>query len=370
MKLAILGSRGIPARYGGFETFAQELAVRLSDAGVNVTVFCEGSRDSTETWGNSIELRHVYTPRLGPATTVLYDLRCLWSARREFDVVYMLGYGAAIFCFIPRLWRRQVWINMDGVEWSRSKWSYFARLWLKAMEAAAMFTAKRLIADAEAIRTHLERRHKSMPDCSVIAYGAPIVETSASQSSLQQFALRVGKYYLVVCRIEPENHVLEILEGFVQSRSDCCLAIVGDTSAVSRYVARIRGCLPAKDPRVRFLGPVYDQVALRSLRLGCFAYIHGHSVGGTNPSLLEALGCGNRVIAHDNDFNREVAGSHARYFHCQEDLKRQIDEADVESIEQRHRLASAGRERIRSSYSWHRIIRQYQELLDGISGRP
>src|SRR6266571_1127158 len=146
MKISILGTRGIPAQYGGFETFAEEIAVRLVKQGVDVTVFCEAEKGEQSGEYQGVKLIYVSVPKLGSLTTILFDLICLWRARKEFDVVYMLGYGASPFCFIPRLWGRQVWINMDGVEWARSKWSWPARIWFKMMEAVAMRTPDRIIA--------------------------------------------------------------------------------------------------------------------------------------------------------------------------------------------------------------------------------
>jgi len=174
MKLAILGSRGIPAGYGGFETFAEELSVRLVQQGVDVTVYCEAGHGEQPAAHQGVHLEHIPAPNLGPLTTILFDLLCLWHARKAFDVVYMLGYGTSIFCFIPRLWGSTVWINMDGVEWARSKWCRLAKIWFKIMEAAAMWTPDRLIADAEGILKHLQSRHARLPPVSVIPYGAPV----------------------------------------------------------------------------------------------------------------------------------------------------------------------------------------------------
>src|SRR3990172_311013 len=228
MKIAILGSRGIPAGYGGFETFAEELAVRLAQRGIDVTVFCEGSGEGRPSEYKGVQLEHVSAPRVGPLTTLLFDLRCLWHARKKFDVVYMLGYGAGLFCFIPRLWGTKVWINMDGIEWARTKWGRAARIWFKLMEAASVRVPDRLIADAESIRRHLESRHGSIKPCSVISYGAPIIRETPDPALLRKWGLVPGQYDLVVCRLEPENMVAEIVQGCEMSDSPYPLIIVGD----------------------------------------------------------------------------------------------------------------------------------------------
>lgn len=205
MKLAILGSRGIPAKYGGFETFAEELSVRLVKLGVEVTVYCEAGEGEQPAMYRGVHLVYLPAPGLGPLTTIIFDLLCLWHARKAFDAVYMLGYGTSIFCFIPRLCGSTVFINMDGVEWARSKWRPPAKLWFKVMEAAAMWTPNRLIADAQGILRHLQSRHNHLPPVSVISYGAPVLEEAPATNLLDGLQLTAGNYYLVVCRLEPEN---------------------------------------------------------------------------------------------------------------------------------------------------------------------
>lgn len=358
-RIAILGTRGVPARYGGFETFAEEIGTRLAAQGIEVTIFCEadpaGQQPSSY---RGMRLRYVPSPRLGPLTTIWFDVKCLWRARRDFDVVYMLGYGAALFCFLPRLWQSEVWINMDGVEWVRSKWSWPARLWLRTMEAVAMWTPNRIIADAEAIRAHLRRHHGRLPACSVIPYGAPLVHT-AQASCLEEWGVTPGGYYLVVCRLEPENHVLEILQGYAASDSDYPLLVLGNQQSGTEYVRQL---LAVRDPRLRLIGTVFDQEKLQALRFFSRAYFHGHSVGGTNPSLIEAMGCGNVVIAHDNPFNREVAGEAACFFTRAHDIPGVLRDLNADAVA-RQRLGRAAQERVARTYTWDAITKAYLELM-------
>ncbi len=159
MKIAILGTRGIPARYGGFETFAEKLGTGLSARGYDVTVFCESGGPGAPDVYQCVKLRYISTPSLGPIQTILYDLQCLWAARRGYDVVYILGYGAALFSMIPRLWRAEVWINPDGLEWARAKWGIIAKIYFRLMEWISLYAANRIIADSEAIATSLADRH-------------------------------------------------------------------------------------------------------------------------------------------------------------------------------------------------------------------
>lgn len=360
VSMAILGTRGIPARYGGFETFADEISIRLVEHDVAVTVYCEMNPE-LEQLGTykGVKLEYVPVSRLGPLTTILFDLKCLWRARRDFDVVYMLGYGSSLFCFLPRLHRREVWINMDGLEWARSKWSWPARVWLKWMERIAMWTPSRIVADAEAIRANLSARYRHMPDCEVIPYGATLVERAPSVALLTAWEIESGAYFLMVCRLEPENHVLEILQGFAASQTSLPLIILGDHRAGTPYVSQL---LEVKDARIRFVGTVFDQEKLRALRYHCRAYFHGHSVGGTNPSLLEALGCGNAVIAHDNPFNREVAGNIARYFREAGDIPALVQSFD-NADESRADIRQAACAIIKENYTWEKITAKYLALL-------
>jgi hypothetical protein len=174
-KIAILGTRGILARYGGFETFAEELTVRLAKKGLGVTVYCEAGSFEQPALYKGVKLVYIPSPSLGSFTKILFDLSCLWHARKKFDVVYMLGYGTSLFCLIPRLYGAKVWINMDGIEWARAKWNFAAKVYFKIMEAIAVRIANRIIADAEGIKHHLQSRHSRMQSCSVIPYGADVV---------------------------------------------------------------------------------------------------------------------------------------------------------------------------------------------------
>lgn len=363
MRLAILGTRGIPARYGGFETFAEELALRLVAKGTEVTVYCEadGSDHSPEYRG--ITLVHIPSTKCGPLTTVYFDLRCLWHARYNYDVVYMLGYGATPFCLIPKFGGTHVWLNVDGIEWARAKWNTGAKLYFKLMEWLSTWIPDRIIADADGIRTHLESRHHLSSPCSVIPYGAPIVDTPPDVSLLDNWNLAPHGYYLVVARIEPENHVREIIEGYRASATTIPLIVVGNYLLETDYARNLQ---TLADAQVNFVGGVYDKDKLKALRYYALAYCHGHSVGGTNPSLLEALGCGNLIIAHDNIFNREVAGDIGFYFTSSRDVTALLKAIEALSVVEKTELASKAKARIQEKYDWDKIAGSYLKLLNRI----
>lgn len=361
MRLAILGTRGIPARYGGFETFAEKLAEGLAARGHDVAVYCEAGKAPIATECCGARLKYVAALALGPFTTIAYDAMCLWDARRDFDVVYMLGYGAAPFCVLPRLWGTEVWINPDGIEWARAKWNFFGRAYLRMMEWVSLRVASRMIADANAIAANLAARHGKLRACTTIAYGCEIVETIPKADLLSEWMLKPHAYYLLVCRLERENHVLEILKAFQRSKSSRKLVVVGNHNAKTKYVKQI---LEVRDSRIRMIGTVYDQKKLTALRAHAFAYVHGHSVGGTNPSLLEAMGCGNLVLAHDNPFNRETLGAGGKFFSDGDELTQAIKSVERLPQSELDELREAARRRARANYRWEDVIERYAELLE------
>jgi glycosyltransferase involved in cell wall biosynthesis len=359
VRLAILGSRGIPARYGGYETFAEQLGRRLVTRGVQVTVVCPTESPKPDAYYHGIRLAYVVQPNIGSFTQIFWDAKCFYLARRDFDIVYMLGVGASFAAWIPRVCGTQVWINTDGLEWKRSKWSLLQRVYLWLAEALGMAFASRIIADSSAIESSLRRRYPYRKQMTTIAYGAEIPAETPNPGHIKAWALEPGGYYIMVCRLEPENNVLEIIEGFRGSKSEAPLIVLGNTENPNRYV---RSLLKASSPQVRFAGTTYHAEQLAALRFYARGYFHGHSVGGTNPSLLESMACGNLIIAHDNCFNREVLGGCGLFFRSAADVS-----AIVNAIESgQFNGAEAGRyaaERIRERYLWDQITDQYLELI-------
>ncbi len=361
-RIAILGSRGIPAGFGGFETVAEQLAVRLVRRGCRVTVFCEGDGRGAATEYRGVRLRYVRTTKLVGLRSIWADLVGLLSCLRGFDRVYMLGYHAAFTFALPRLFGVDLWVNMDGLELRRSKWSRVARAYLRLSEALAAYLACHLVADAAAIGDHLATAY---PRCArkvrVIPYGVE-VPPPAPERLLRQWGLTAGGYDLVVCRLEPENHVLDIVRGHRMAGTGRPLVVVGDHASGTGYVDAL---LREAGDGVRFIGTVYERLPLTALRQGCRVYLHGHSVGGTNPSLLEAMACGNRVIAHDNPFTREVLGALGRYFSDADGVAARLAELDRDPAAET--LGAAMIARVREHYDWERITEQYLHawLADG-----
>lgn len=367
MRIALLGSRGIPARHGGFETFAEGLAVRLVERGHVVTVYCEGLRRGRPRRLDGVHLIYVPIPARGCLRPLLYDLVCLIHASLAHDVVYLLGYGAALFGWIPRVFRRRLWINMDGLEWARAKWSPLARAWFRRMERLALRLADFVVFDAEAIRDHLVARHGPPRDGAVLAYAARTRLGAPERGVLESLDLDAGRYHLVVCRLVPENHVLEIVSGYARSTATAPLVLVTDSEGGDAYAQR---CRAAGDERVRWVGTVWDRRKLESLRAGAMTYVHGHSVGGTNPSLLEAMACGNACIAHDNPFNREVLAESGVYFGSAEELCSALETAEAEGPAVRAGRGNAARRRVAGRYSWEGLAEAYDAALRQHVGEP
>lgn len=359
MNLAILGTRGIPAQYGGFETFAEQLSIRLACQGIRVTVFCPTSSPKEDEAYRGVTLRYIKSPSAGQFTEILWDAKCFWAARQDFDVVYMLGVGASFAAWVPRLFGSSVWINSDGIEWKRSKWSIAQRAYLAIAETLSVVFATRIIADALAIEKYLRQRYSRLQRVSTIAYGAQIPTEKPDRQLLEEWDLDPDGYYIVVCRLEPENHVLEIIEGFEKSASNLSLVILGKVDNPNPYVQSL---LAHQSTRVRFLGTVYDESKLAALRYFARGYLHGHSVGGTNPSLLEAMACSNLVIAHDNPFNREVLENAGFYFAASDQLAKIINTTDSGEIDLPRRRQQA-LEIIRQRYLWDTVADAYLKLL-------
>lgn len=357
-KIAILGTRGIPARYGGFETFAEELSVRLVKRGVDVTVFCDRI-DANQTEYRGVRLRHVRSLKLGPLTMIVHDLHSILKALNGYDIVYILGYGCGPFFWIPRLFKKPIWVNMDGLEWKRSKWPWYGRLYLKVSEWLAVRFASLLVADAEGIKDYLTSKYGKTIKCHTIPYGAEVVATPPDRHLTKNLELEPFEYYLAVCRLEPENHVKEIVKGFQASGTSKKLIILGDHEKKSPYIKEL---LKAGGNRVRFMGTIFNKELLKAVRYYSFAYLHGHSVGGTNPSLLESLGCGNAVIAHDNPFNREVAGKAARFFSDSDGLAKLIDNFD-DNHEDLNAMRKEAINIVQTRYTWEQVTNEYDKLF-------
>ena len=291
---------------------------------------------------------------MGMAYEVLYDVYSLFIASIKAEQVYMLGYSAALFFFIPKLFGKTLYLNPDGLEWKRSKFTSPIKLLLKINEKMGTFWADMIIADSKGIKKYYDKKYDI--DSSFIAYGVDKIPNVEWDNEKLPEILKHGisinpAYWLLVARLEPENNIHTIIEGYMKSDAKKPLIIVGNFGS-PEYKQRILQMLKirSKDKKIVFTGGVYDQESLNMLRQNCFAYLHGHSVGGTNPSLVEAMSMKNLLVAHDNEFNREVCEDTAMYFQDSDDLKDKINliESTPENYQE---LKSKAYNRVHKEYS-------------------
>ncbi len=358
-QLRILGTRGVPAAHGGFETFAERLALHLAGRGWEVTVYCQTTGPGPVEQDEWQSVRRVKIPVAGdgPAATLVFDWLATLHAARRPGLCLTLGYNTAIFCALLRLRGRTNLINMDGLEWQRAKWSLPARNWLWLNERAGCWLGNHLIADHPEIARHL-RQYVAADKVTTLPYGAVRID-SAGVAPLRALQLEPGRYLTLIARPEPENSVLEIVRAFSRRERGHVLAVLGRYTEQDPYQKRV---LEAAGPEVRFLGAIYDADVVGALRFHSAAYVHGHQVGGTNPSLVEALGAGNAVIAHDNRFNHWVAGEAARYFADEAGAARVFDEVLAQPALLAEMRAQA-RARHQAAFTWDTVLQGYEDLL-------
>jgi glycosyltransferase involved in cell wall biosynthesis len=363
----LIGVRGIPNRYGGFERLVEVLAPDLVARGHRVTVFCEvdpGETNPADDLWRGVHRRYVATRFKGPLGTIEYDWRS-FRAVPAGAVALIFGYGTGTFQRrLRRLGVRHA-VNMDGIEWQRAKWGRAARTWLRFNEREAARVADELIADHPEIQSYLQQELQR--PSTMIAYGVDEdalqpPSTLPTHSLLQQYS-ELG-YFLVVARPEPENQIHILLAAYAASKRTLPLVVLGNFSA-NAYGRDLQ----ARHPEAHFAGGVYDARALDALRRRSALYLHGHSVGGTNPSLIEAMAAGALVVAHENRFNRWVLGNKGgKYFTGVDDLQALLDGPSIPMAE-RHGMVAAARARCQQSFRWVQILGAYSEVVARL-GRP
>jgi glycosyltransferase involved in cell wall biosynthesis len=358
LKIAIIGTRGIPNHYGGFEQLAQHLSVGLAEKGHVVSVYNSHNHPFKEKEFNGVEIIRCYDPenKIGTAGQFIYDLNCIIDARkRDFDVLLFLGYTSSSIWgkFYPA--NTIIISNMDGMEWKRSKYSKAVRLFLKHAEKLAVKYSGFFIADSIAIQSYLEKKYVVFKS-RYIAYGADIY-TDTNDSILAQYMISKQNYYLLIARMESENNIETILDGFHQSNTTKKFIVIGSTdNSFGKYIyTKFKN-----DDRIVFLDGIYDPQITHTLKAFCSIYFHGHSVGGTNPSLLEAMSSKALIAAHDNDFNKAVLNADGLYFKSVIDVK-EIIERGKENNKQI--MIENNFKKIKEQYNWPIIVNQYENYI-------
>lgn len=355
----ILGTRGIPAGHGGFETFAQRLAPYLVRQGWRVTVYCQakGQGEIYEEKWNGVRLIQIPSGEDTAWNSIVFDWRACLHARQEQGVCLTLGYNTASFMALLKRRGLSNAINMDGIEYQRAKWGPLSKLWLRFNEKMAIWLSDHLIADHPSIAAHLRPKAGRKP-MSIIPYGGDLIE-GISEAPVRELGLQPGKYFTVIARPEPENSVLEIVRAFSAKHRGFVLVVLGKYSKDVPYQRQV---LEAASSEVWFPGAIYDPAVVSALRFHSYAYLHGHQVGGSSPTLIEALGAGNAIISHNNRFNTWVAGAGGLFFNTVDELESTISKVCADPMLVRS-LKEAGRERWEQEFTWEHILTSYETLL-------
>jgi glycosyltransferase involved in cell wall biosynthesis len=357
VKFAILGTRGIPARYGGFETFAEELSTRLAGRGHTVTVYC---RERNGGIYRGVHLKYLPAIRHKYLETIAHTFNStLHLLTTRHDAALYCNAANAVFTWMPRVRGIPVALNVDGLERNRKKWNRAAKAWYRISEWLATWMPNTVVTDAAVIAAYYRDTYNR--DSVMIPYGADTshVETTAA---LDQLALQPAKYFLYVSRMEPENNALLVREAFERVETAMKLALIGDAPYAAEYIQKVR---ETSDPRIVIPGAIYG-AGYRELGSHCFAYIHATEVGGTHPALIEAMGRGALTLYLDTPENAEVAGGAGIAFthsNLADVLRRVLAMTESERDEWRARAV----ERVRSRYSWDAVTDAYEKLLTGLA---
>jgi glycosyltransferase involved in cell wall biosynthesis len=362
MRVALLGTRGIPNNYGGFEQFAEYLATGLINQGFQVTVYNPHFHPFRNESFKGVEIVRIYCPEsfLGGWANFIYDFLCLWHAyQKKFDIVYELGYGSSAISYILlRLIKPKKLLlitNMDGLEWKRSKWNTVIKRFTKWSEKVALNLSDIIISDNIGIQNyyHIQFGKQTF----FFPYGAEVVNTF-NIKCLTKYEVHPHKYHLIIARLEPENNIELMIQSYLESGVEEPLLIIGNLNNV--YGKKLRGRY--SEGKIRFLGGLYDKSSIDSLRHFSKLYLHGHSVGGTNPSLLEAMACSCLIVAHSNEFNKSVMGEGGLYFENKLELVNVLKRLS-KPFPERVRMVESNLNNIERTYKWEKIINDYANFF-------
>ncbi|MHA7239315.1 DUF1972 domain-containing protein [Arthrobacter sp. TMS1-12-1] len=364
VRIALVGTRGVPARYGGFETCIEEVGQRLAARGHEVVVYCR-TTDGTnhaETEYKGMKLVHLPALRKRSLETLSHTGLSAWHLFfRRVDVAIVFNAANSPWLPVLRAAGIPVATHVDGLEWKRAKWGSVGKRYYRVAESLAVRWSDALIADAAGIQDYY--RQEFGVESTYLAYGAPILESGASDR-LADLDLTPGGYHLVVARFEPENHVHVIVDGYVRSKAELPLVVVGSSPYSDEYTRLVTSL---GDARVRFVGGIWDQELLDQLYANARIYWHGHSVGGTNPSLLRAMGAGAATNAFDVNFNREVLGANGEYFADAAGIPALVHAGEASESDTRLRGKKSQADAL--AYDWDRVAEGYELLCRELVGR-
>lgn len=357
MKIGILGTRGIPNNHGGFEQFAEFFSVYLAEKGHEVSVYNSHNHPFKEKSFKNVKIIHCYDPeyKIGTIGQFVYDLNCIVNSRKqEFELILQLGYTSSTIwhMFLPK--SSIIVTNMDGLEWKRTKYRKIVRKFLKYAEKLGTKHSDYLIADSLGIQEYLKRQYNK--GSKYLAYGAEVFQ-DPNPAVLNKFKLKKYSFALIIARLEPENNIETILEGFHRSNAKYPILLFGKENRFGlnlkkKYIL---------DNRIQFVGANYNIIELNNLRYFSRYYFHGHTVGGTNPSLLEAMSSKALIIAHDNIFNKSILQKNALYFTSSKIIQDILNSDSYFSKKEEY--SSNNIESIKKNYSWEFINKEYEKYL-------
>ncbi|TKI69903.1 glycosyltransferase family 1 protein [Sulfurimonas crateris] len=357
MNIAILGTRGIPNHYGGFEQFAEHLSVGLVERGHSVTVYNSSLHPYKEKEFHGVTIKHMYDPenKIGTAGQFVYDFLCIMDSRKNnYDVILQLGYTSSSIFFDLHPKSSAVITNMDGLEWKRSKYSPKVQRFLKWAESLAVKKSDFLVSDSVGIQNYI--RSKYAKESVYIPYGANVIQEYDEVVCLE-YGVKKYEYDMLIARLEPENSIEVILDGVKKSNKKRKFLVIGNhKNKFGEYLK-----LKFQDEKnIVFVGGVYELSKINSLRYFSNLYFHGHTVGGTNPSLLEAMGAQALVCAHKNEFNSAILGEDGLYFKTADDIKITLQSKDKKNFAT---FLKNNIEKIRNIYEWKKIIQDYENIF-------
>jgi glycosyltransferase involved in cell wall biosynthesis len=366
MKIAIIGSRGIPNHYGGFEQCAEYLALGFKNRGIDVTVYNSHLHPYQEKEWKGVKIVHCYDPedKLGTAGQFIFDLNCILDLpKHRYDVVLQLGYTSSSVWgwLLPR--KTVVTTNMDGLEWKRTKYSPKVRKFLLFAEKLGVKFSDYLISDSIGIQEYLSEKYKVLS--TYIPYGANLF-TAPNAACLAEYGLEPYRYDMLIARLEPENSIEIILDGVEKAALKRTFLVIGNHQT---HYGQLLKAKYQHSPCIQFVGGIYDMNKLDNIRYFSNLYFHGHTVGGTNPSLLEAMASNCLICANQNPFNHHILGNDAFYFSNAEEVCKLVLEVQKSHASMTSFLKN-NETKINDIYSWDKVTTQYADHLFSIKGKP
>ena len=360
MKIAILGTRGVPNNYGGFEQFAEFLSVGLVNKGHEVTVYNSHTHPYQESIWKGVTIKHIYDPekKIGTMGQFVYDfLSILDTRKKQFDIIFQLGYTSSSVFYKLHASSALLVTNMDGLEWKRTKYSKKVQRFLLWAESLAIKQSDYLVSDSVGIQNYVQNKYDE--ESTYIPYGSELYNDT-NISVLKEYKLEPYKYNMLIARLEPENSIEIILDGVVEANTEIPFLVVGNhqTSFGDYLQKKYQGF-----KNIFFMGAIYKQEVLHNLRYFSNLYFHGHTVGGTNPSLLEAMGSNALICAHNNEFNKSILEEDAFYFEDKDMVAKLLKTLDKSKYESK---LENNAKKIRETFSWDKIINEYETFFKNI----